>query len=222
VSPARISHRFPLAALSWAIFLGGDAWPAPDPPPAAPRDVGALLAAFAANPGFEAEFAETKTIALLSAPLETRGRIYFRRPDRLLRVVESPVRARVLVTPHEVKMRSDGKVERLALGTMPEVRALVSSLLGLLAGDRAALEEAHAPSLELLDGGRWRLTLVPRSKRLAALVGELRFEGRAAIVERITVREASGDVSVTEVLRPDPTRVFPEGALDRLFESPGT
>lgn len=187
----------------------------------APADLGALLALFAQAPAFEAEFREVKTLSLLSAPLITEGRLhYLAGPPRLVRVVERPAPARVLVTQAEVILQSGTGVQRLDLGTIPEVRALVSSLTSLLAGDRAALEEAYDVRFAASAEQAWTLELTPKSKRLRALVQKLRFAGRGSVVSEFTVEEASGDVSKTAILKPNPKRRYSESEVRELFGMP--
>src|SRR5262245_33876290 len=55
-----------------------------------PADAKALFATFARIPGLEAHYTEKKHLALLAAPLESKGRLYFLAPGYLARVVESP------------------------------------------------------------------------------------------------------------------------------------
>src|SRR5262249_34114382 len=65
---------------------------------AAPPTLAALLEGFRTMPGFEARFEEEKTLALLAAPLKSRGRLYFAPPATLLRRVEAP-------DPHDILIR---------------------------------------------------------------------------------------------------------------------
>lgn len=186
--------------------------------PTPPKNVEALMAGFAGLTGFEARFVETKTMALLAVPLKTEGRLYFSAPARLLRVVDKPQPARVLVTPTEVTMKAAGSnTQRLDLAARPEVRALVSSLLSLLTGDLNALRGAYRLDYAAGGDGRWRLQLTPKSDRIAALVAGLRFEGIGRAVDRITVEESSGDRVVTEIRDADPGRRFSAEEQRRLF-----
>ena len=193
--------------------------PASGAPASAPADVEAFMRGFRSLKGFEAKFVETKTMSLLAIPLVTEGRLFFAPPGRLLRQVDKPQPARVLVTPKEVTMRAAGQTQRLDLAARPEVRSLVSSLLSLMSGDLAALRATYEVAYTTGSDG-WRLDLAPRSKRVAALVKGMRFEGAGQVVKRITIEEASGDRATTEIVEAHPNRRFSAAELRRLFEAP--
>lgn len=217
----RRRDRWRAAAALWGLCA---VWGWPGIPPAAPAEapptVEAFMRRFAGLEGFEARFIETKTMALLSTPLVTEGRLYFVAPGRLLRVVDKPQPSRVLVTPSEVTMRAAGQTQRVDLAARPEVRSLVSSLLSLMTGDLPALRSTYRVSYAVDAQGRWALTLVPRSERLGALVKRMRFEGTGRAVRRIVVEEASGDRSVTEIRDAQPDRRFAPVEARRLFGAP--
>ena len=212
-------------AIAAMIFLTvGSQAVAAEPGPAshepAPRTVEAFMSGFRELKGFEARFVETKTMALLSVPLRTEGRLYFSSPAALLRVVERPQPARVLVTPTTVTMRAGGQTQRVDLASQPEARSLVSSLLSLLSGDLKALKKTYQVAYETGPDGRWSLVLNPRNERVAALVEQMRFDGVGRSVERITIDEASGDRAVTEIRDAKPGRRYSPEERARLFTSP--
>lgn len=211
-----LAKNLPLLAVAQflAVVIPAEALGAPAAP-----SVEALMKDFSSLRGFEARFVEKKTMAsILAIPLVTEGRLYFSAPGRLLRVVEKPRPARVLVTPAEVLMRSGGATQRIRLSDRPEVRSLVSSLLSLFTGNLAALKTTYTVDYEVLADERWRLELVPRSPRLSALIEGMRFEGRGRSVDRIIVEDASGDRTVTEISDADPKRRFSDEERMRLFE----
>lgn len=189
-------------------------------PVKAPGSVDALLAQFAEQKGFEARFVETKTMAMLSSPLKSEGKLYFAAPDRLLRVVEAPHAAKVLVTTKAVTMRANGRTQHLDLAGRPEVRALVSSLLSLFSGDTAALKAAYAVDYTPKPDGSWKLALKPKDERLSKLVTAMVFDGEGRGVRRITIEEASGDRTVTEITDPKPGAKLDPSSLERRFEAP--
>src|SRR5690242_12691165 len=71
---------------------------------AGPKDLSSMLAAMRSTTGVVADFTETKEIALLSAPLESAGTIYFLPPRRFARVVTSPSRSRLVVDGDRVRI----------------------------------------------------------------------------------------------------------------------
>jgi outer membrane lipoprotein-sorting protein len=186
--------------------------------PAAPAELAELTRQLRAVETLTADFVETKTMGLLAEPLVTEGVLAYRDPGELARVIEAPRPGRVLVTEDAVVTVRDDRVERLDLGARPEARSLVTALLSLLRGDLQTLRERFRARYETREGGRWRLILEPRSKRVAALVERLELEGRGPALARYVVREASGDVAVTEVTHVRVGR--PPEEVARWFEIP--
>jgi hypothetical protein len=217
LEPRALSALAALLVLALASPLGGAR---ADAGAEAPATLDALFEGLRGMPGLEARFEEEKHVALLSSPLVSRGRIYFAPPSTLLRRVESPARADVLLTPAGVRLRQGGHEEVIDLRARPDVRPLVESMLWIFRGDRAALEGAFHVEyrrLEGADAGRWRLSLRPRGAPLDRLIAELSLEGRGFAVERIEVRETSGDRTVTRILEADPRRTFSSEERRRLF-----
>src|SRR5690606_13028439 len=70
-----------------------------------PQNAVQLFEKLAALDGLEATFVETKKLALLRAPLKSKGSLYYMRPGYLLREIESPSPSRVLITPTTLELR---------------------------------------------------------------------------------------------------------------------
>ncbi len=218
-SRARVSALFVVLALT------SSALPArapAQPGEAAPPTVDALLAGLRSMPGLEASFEEERHVALLAAPLTSRGRLFFAPPSTLLRRVEHPQRGEVLIHGTELRIRQGGQEEVMDLRSRREVRPLVESMLWIFRGDRAALERVYRLTYvrrEGADAGRFRLTLVPRTAPLDKLISELVIEGQGRAVTRIEMREPSGDRTVTRIVRADPRRRFSAAERARLFRT---
>ena len=172
--------------------------------------------------GFEARFVETKQLGLLEAPLVSEGRLYFQAPDRLARVVESPSPSRTVVAPRELVMIRGHQAERLELGSRPEVRSLVTSMLSLLRGDIATLKSFYEVTYRATKKEDWTLELRPRSPELGALVRELVFEGHRTSLRRFIVRETSGDTARTEITDVRRRAQFSAKEQAALFATPKT
>jgi len=190
----------------------------PAPPPT-PKDAPTLLRALATIPGLEARFHERKQLALLKAPLESEGRLYYAPPGHLVRIVESPSRQTVRIGPTSLEVIDDRGTQTIDLSGRPDVKLFVESFARVLAGDYEALEAAYAVQFELLleDSARWRLTLRPKSPMLAHLVDRLELEGRGYAIDTIRVLETRGDSSITSIVSADPTRRFSPAEREAIF-----
>lgn len=187
-----------------------------------PVDAAALLAAFAKMEGLEASFEEEKHLALLAAPLKSKGTIWFLPPGYLAREVTAPEPSLLRITPDELRIEGKEGVERIDLRRSDDVRHFVTSLVRVFAGDRVALERsydvAYAPDPDAPDdAAAWELVLTPKEKPLTEMLKELRLRGTGLAVRRIEVHEPTGDRTVTRVLEADPARRFSVDEKERLF-----
>jgi len=196
--------------------------PAADPDPGvatAPlaADLSALLAGMRSAPGVIAQFTETKELALLSAPLESTGTIYFVPPDRLVRVVTSPGRSRLVVDGDKVRFEDDNGRKALDLSASPMARQLIDSFVVLFNGDEARLKELYVTEFSS-DGTTWRLRLLPRSAPLNRMVGSFDLTGAGARIDRMESVEPDGDRTVTLFGETNAQHRFGAEELVELFE----
>jgi len=206
-----------------------------------PVSFGELLEGFSRMSGLEARFEEEKYLALLAAPLRSRGRLYFAPPATLLRRVEAPSRQDVLIRANRVRISSGGSgdgsaesaVQTIDLTARAGIRPLVESMIWIFTGDRAALERVYEIEYERFSGdvGRdadrgaraassskpWQLRLTPRTAPLSKLIRELRVRGRGRGADTMELIETSGDRTVTHLLGADPDRVFSPEERRELF-----
>ena len=191
---------------------------------ARPADAAALFRMFAATTGLEARFEEEKHLALLALPLQSKGRLYFFRPDRtqpgyLSRIVESPEPSSVLITPTELRLQNRDGTEVVDLKRSDKVRNFISSLVRVFAGDEQALAKSYSIQFAHADKDAtgWTLTLVPLAKPLDQMLKSLTLTGEGEAVVRIEVQEPNGDRTVTRIVAADPARKFDAAEQKRLF-----
>lgn len=172
----------------------------------APASLPALLALIGGKRERRAEFIERRYSALTRAPLESRGRLLFRAPDRLEKQTLSPQRETVridggTVTIEGLPVRGVPERRSLQLADIPLLAALVESLRATLAGDLARLQRHYAPRYRPLERG-WELVLEPTDPQLAAAVARVVLRGRADAVATVEIVETGGDrteLSITPV-----------------------
>ena len=185
---------------------------------AGPASAAELLSAYARMPGLEARFVEEKQLSLLEKPITSSGRLYFARPGYLLRQVETPASAKVLITPERVTLRDGSGEQVLDLRTRPDVRPFVESLVWLLAGDQARLSKVYSLAFDKAgDTGAWQLVLTPKQGPLAKLVAQICIQGKGLSVSEIKVREKGGDQTVTRIVEANAQRTFSKAERQKLF-----
>lgn len=193
---ARAAWKAPalLAALLITTCWGGVARAAGGSPPAATLE--ALMKGMASTPGVVAHFREVKKLALLTAPLESRGTLYFAPPDRLARVVESPGRSRLVISGGRLLFRDAAGGDTVDLSQNPIAREYVSNFIVLFNGDLAALRERYTPTFTT-KGTRWTLELRPRRRPLANFLKRVTLQGDGRLLTRMEVVESDGDRTTT-------------------------
>lgn len=180
--------RFLAAALlAWALPAG-----------AADLDLATLFRALAAQKPQAATYVETRHLALLDKPLESRGELAFTPPDRLEKRTVSPRAERVLVEGDRVTLERGGKTLRMGLRDNPAVAILVESIRATLAGDLAGLTRAYSAALQGTRA-KWKLTLRPLDPALATLVEHVEISGAEARVRTVEIFQADGDRSVLTI-----------------------
>ena len=156
---------------------------------------------------------------LLSAPVTSRGVLYFTPPDRMARFTISPASTALLVEGRSVRFR-DADGEQVDLSEGPVAGYVAENLVLLFGGDVEALRERYAVTLEGDEGGggEWVLALVPRALPLSRVVAGIDLRGRGAVLESMEMRDRDDGRTLTrfEAVRAD--RAFAAAELARLFE----
>lgn len=184
-----------------------------------------LLDAFRTSPGLSARFVEEKHIALLNAPLESAGALYFLPPHKLARHVERPKPSVLLLDGARLRIADKDGSRSMDLSKSPALAALVQSFAQVLRGDRSALEDNYRVELrhEVTEpsGTRWRLRLTPRKQPLDRMVKHLELTGSRLVMTSLTVEEPNGDRTITRFSDVRPRRRFSEEERKRFFRLPG-
>ena len=203
------------SAVCWASVLLVSAAFAGEP--ADPGDeLAEILRRMASTPGVEAVFDERKELALLAAPLETRGVIYFVPPDRFARFTTSPGKSALLVTGDAVHLREGSDAQEIDLSGNRVARVFVENFVALWSGDRDRLERLYAPELR---GTReaWELRLVPRRAPLADVIARITLRGDRDAMQELIIEERDGDRTTTRFAATRSDRVFTPAELQQIF-----
>ncbi len=200
---------------------GDAAAPAQKSDAAAPAagDLSSLLAGMRSATGVVARFSETKELKLLSAPLKATGTIYFLPPGRLVRVITSPGRSRLVVDGDRVRFEDETGSKGMDLSGSPIARQLIDSFVVLFNGDEARLKELYEASFSAADGG-WKLHLVPRSIPLDRMIASFDLTGSGARIDRMEAVEPDGDRTVTVFGETELHHRFGDAELAELFGAP--
>jgi hypothetical protein len=221
------SGRFAAAMVVAASVACGGAARASDD-----AELSALLAGMRSTSGVIAEFTETRELALLSSPLESTGTIWFVPPARLVRLVTSPGRSRLVVDGDKVRFESDTGTQALDLSASPIARQIIDSFVVLFNGDEKRLRELYTVTFDAGSGAAaagsatqgsapgaavWHLHLVPRSAPLDRMIASFDMFGSDRRIDRMEAAEPDGDRTVTRFGATDVQHAFTARELDELF-----
>jgi len=203
------------SAACWASALLASAAFAAEPVEAG-DPLAEILARMASTPGVETVFEERKELALLAAPLETHGVIYFVPPDRFARFTIRPARSALVVSGDEVHLREGEDAQEIDLTGNRMASVFVENFVSLWSGDRERLERLYAPEFH---GTReaWELRLVPRRAPLADVISRITLRGDQGAMRELVVDERDGDRTATRFGATDSEREFTPAELERIF-----
>jgi hypothetical protein len=195
-------------ALASAAFAGE--------PGGTPPEMAEILKRMASTSGVEAVFDERKELALLAAPLDTRGVIYFVPPDRFARFTSSPGYSALVVTGDAVHLREGPDAKEIDLSGNGVARVFVENFVALWSGDRSRLERLYVSEFR---GTRdaWELRLVPRRAPLADVISAITLRGDRDAMQELLVEERDGDRTTTRLRATRSDRVFTPAELERIF-----
>ena len=155
-----------------------------------------LMARLAAVPERQAVFQEHRRLAALSEPLESRGRLIYRRPDHVEKITTWPEPERLVVDGARLVLTPANDAPRVVdLAGQPELRVLIDAIRGPLAGDLPALQRAFTVGLSGTLAA-WTIDLAPRDPRAARLLRGAHIRGTGAEVREVRVVQANGDEQV--------------------------
>lgn len=159
--------------------------------------VAEVMSSLAATKASQASFLETKTSALLKAPVVMRGTLAYRRPDFLEKHVVAPHDERIVLSGSSLTLQSGSRSRTLDVSAAPLIAALVESMRAVRAGDLAALEKHFTVNVS---GQRnaWTLVLKP-SRELEGYVSTITISGLESRIAELEVLEPNGDRAVMRI-----------------------
>ncbi len=170
---------------------------------AAGFDVDRVLGLLAAEPKGRVAYVETRRLALLDAPLVSRGELIYSPPDRLERHALEPREESAILEGDTLTLIRDGRTRTLALSDYPQIAPLIDSLRAVLAGDRERIERGY----RLLLAGTidaWMLDLMPKDPGLPSSLRRIHLVGSRGHLERVDMIQTNGDLSSMQIGEPLP------------------
>lgn len=200
----RVAIKIKLCATPACLLALALLWVAPALHAAQPWSLPELMTALAAQKTGEAQFVETKYLALLDRPLEARGLLFFQAPDQLEKRTLAPKRESLLLIGDLLTIERGARRQVLPLQNFPEVAVFIEGLRATLMGDAASLQQRFQIEFS---GTRqqWRLLLRPHDGRALRLVQHIAITGSEATLQSVEIQQADGDRSLMTITPQVPT-----------------
>lgn len=152
-------------------------------------DIGKLLTS---APLICGTFTQSKTLAALTRPLVSSGRVVFAAGTGVLWQISSPFPSRALVKEDAlIRWDSENKPKRSGFGQTPQYRALSDVFFAVFAGDTSRLAASFETETKIA-AESWSLGLKPRDGEFATRISNIYVSGRR-FVESLKITEAQGD-----------------------------
>ncbi len=175
----------------------------------------------AETPGVVAEFSEIKRLALLEAPLETRGTLYFIPPNRMARHTTYPGVSSFVIDGDRLVFGDEAGGDRIDLGANPVARVFVDNFIVLFNGDLDELRRRYEPTFDVREG-TWELRLEPHRAPLSRMIASIVLRGDDRGMRSMTMREVGGDITKTTFGAIDPAHRFSDDEIRRIFGGENT
>lgn len=154
-----------------------------------------------------ATFVEKKSIAMLTAPIESSGELIYNAPDHLEKRTVKPKPELMILDQDSLliemgkqqnfPMKNDARYQRynLQLQDYPEIAVFIDSIRCTLAGDLNALKKNY--QLSLIGGKEnWTLSLTPNNEKMLAIVQRIDIAGSEDLIRSIEISQTDGDSSM--------------------------
>lgn len=164
----------------------------------------ALMEELSRRSSGQADFSETRYLAVLDKPIEQSGTLAFA-PGRLEKFTQlpHPERMTVIGDALTVEIGAERKKRQLRLQRYPALWGFIEGLRATLTGDLDVLRRFYEIELHG-SADDWELVMVPSQSEMAAVVRLVSIRGGLGQISVIEVVQTSGDRSVMRVTERDP------------------
>ena len=158
-----------------------------------------LMARLASAGERRGTFREEKLLGALAEPLVSWGRLSYRRPAYLAKTTTGPAPEQLVVDGDRLVLTLGQDPPRVVdLDSAPELRALVDSVRGTLAGDLPALRRSFSVAVSGQPAA-WRMVLTPADPRVGKVVSKVVVEGAGPDPLRIATTQPNGDTDQLDI-----------------------
>lgn len=175
-----------------------------------------LMDGMASARGVVAEFREVKLLRLLQNPLESRGRLDFIPPDRLVRRTDEPARATLWIDGSRVWFQDTAGSEPTDLSGDPSARQFIDNFVVIFSGDLSELQRRYETRFTA-NASLWSLELIPRDALVQRFVASISLRGEGRGLHEMVLIESDGDRTTTTFENVETDHLHSPEELQELF-----
>ena len=142
----------------------------------------------------QCRFVQSKTMAMLTEPSVSEGKMYFSSPDRLRWEYLTPYPFALVVNGERIVKVTDGKAEVLEGNAGRMYQGIVSMIMGSASGKK--LFDTSAFDVVLYDDGAcWKAEMTPKRRDMKRMFSQLvfHFDKKSQVIDHVEFIEPKGD-----------------------------
>jgi outer membrane lipoprotein-sorting protein len=165
----------------------------------------------------ESDFVEEKNLAMLNHTLTIRGHIGLEKPDRLIWIVQQPVRYAVRIEGDEVRQWDEdtNHVDVLHLGGDPTFKAVSEQIQAWFLGNYKVLGDSY--DVYLTQPQPVSLAFIPSGQSMVSKLVkriDLTFNPQETYIDTMVIRETGGDVTTIHFINTRVNQPIAEGTWE--------
>jgi Outer membrane lipoprotein carrier protein LolA-like len=143
-------------------------------------------------------FVEQHFIPTLDRSIKTSGELFYDAPDHLEKRSIMPKPESLILDRGTLSIHRGNRSFVVSLRDYPTIAPFIDSIRAILAGDLPALNRTYELNLAPA-GNHWRLALIPRDAKLAAVVAKIEVSGDGDEIHAVETERPDGDHSVMTI-----------------------
>ena len=155
-----------------------------------------LTEAAASMQTMQCRFVQSKTMAMLTEPSVSEGRMYFSSPDRLRWEYAMPYAFALVVNGERIVKVTDGHAEVLDGNSGRMYQGITSMIMGSASGKK--LFDTSAFDIVFYDDGTcWKAEMTPKRRDMKRMFSQLvfHFEKKTQVIDHVEFMGANGDIT---------------------------
>ena len=148
-------------------------------------------------------FREERHNPLLKEPIVLTGQLEYLSPGKLRKVIETPYEEAFLISGNHIEITRDGETRRLSIGKSKPIRAMLSGIEAILAGQVETLDSLFDYELSGT-ACDWSIQLKPKSRRVSKHLTAMLVKGGQNALTSMRIDRKEGEWSLMEILNNEP------------------